>query len=242
MPTFALASLGLTGCLAGEELPGETFVTPLDGQTAIPLDMDLIVQNGPAEVPPDYEIPPVIRVVDLEEGGFVTGDVTVQGDIVRFHPDNGWLGSHRYFWIFDPVEPVPHGPEIAFSDAEAGTAVFDTSVVRLDALGAGLDEDGRACIVLSRRVTVADGGTIRVTANDVEIPEVIVEQLEPGDWSDWPREPLDEGVDVLCLDTVEPLDTGTVLRMWWGTNGPWRVELSEETVEDVIDTLRRVNF
>jgi len=240
--TMLVVALSLAGCAGDDVAQERTWIAPLDGQSGIPLDMQLMVRTGELDLPPDYPIPNLIRVVDLRDGGEVPGRVEVGPERIRFIPDEGWVGDRRFAWTVDPVNPVPHGPELVFPEHLAGTAVFDTSS-SLSVLGAALDDEGRACLVFSRRLTADDDAEVNIDADGVPVDEVVLEYLPEEAWSPWVLAPDDPGLDVICLTTPETFEPGTVIRVWWGEpEVPWRAELQGIGVDELVVALRRGVF
>jgi hypothetical protein len=234
----ALPTIG--GCVGADEGDLATYAAPLHRQTGVPDGLARRVIGAAAEIPPDYPIGDVIRVVDLEGGGFVPGSVQRSGDAdLVFEPYEGWRADRRYAWTVAPPTSVPHGPELAFSADLVGTAVFDTSD-RLDVLGAAFDAAGlQVCVVLSRPFEPAIEDVVRITANDVEIHAVLY-PLDADAWA--PTFDLsddDPGVDVACIDSEEPLEPGTSLRIWWNEEGPWRLDVGEDPSADLVDQMYR---
>lgn len=237
MSRSALLLILLAGC-AGDEAIFPAYIAPVDGQTAVPRDLSLRVQTGPIhELPPAYEVPDLIRVVDLTDGGYVPGRVDVDTDSVRFTPRVRWRSGHRYVWTFDPAKAVPHGPEFGFPDTLEGSAVFDVTADRLDLLDATLDAAGRTCLVFSRRLTADDDGPFAVYA-DGDLQEGTLRELLPVDTT-YALEPLDAGIDTVCLTTPEPLLGDTELTIEWGQHGPWRVTLRDTDLTQIYSELRR---
>ncbi len=231
--------LALAACNSGLELPAQTWITPLDGQTAVALDTPLRVHMGDARIPKDYEVPQMIRVMDLDGEGFLTGQVEVVDDVLQFSPQGGWAQDHHYAWIFDPVDDAPHGPEFEFPDATTGAMPDFKTTEAIEVLGAGLDDLDRPCLVFSRRLQVTDNGEITVTVNGIHLEDTWSEALPEEQWSAFP-ESFD--VDVTCINTSTPLSEGAIMRVWLGEAGPWRAELGAEDIQDTIVRLAWGNY
>ncbi|MBW1877602.1 MAG: hypothetical protein JRI25_06145 [Deltaproteobacteria bacterium] len=236
---FALVLAGLlaVGCDdAGDE---GSFITPLDGQTAVALDALLRVRAPTLGVPPEYPLPELIRVVDLAEGGFVPGEVVDEGDVLSFVPRGSWAVDRRYVWTVDIPEGMPHGPELHIAGQLSGSAVFDTSEA-IAVLAAGLDDDDRACLVLSRRTDVGMMEGARVTADDEEIADLRIELQGPEVWQDQVWVPgLRPEVDLACLVADESIAPGTRLRVWWAGSGPWVADVEDISPAELVVELHR---
>lgn len=234
-----VAAAGLLAACNRMESTEEAFVSPLAGQTGVPLEMDLLVKGGAVEIPPDYPMGEVIRVVDLVDGGFVPGTLTMDGLDLRFAADDGWAEDRRYAWTVDPAAHVPHGPELPIPAHLVGTSAFGTGE-GLDLLGSTLDLDGRACVVASRPTDEADPDDLRVTVNDVALDDAALIKLDPTEWTPgFALDEVDPYVDVWCLETATPLEAGGALRVWWGDSGPWRMEIRDVPVGDLVIELSR---
>jgi len=218
------------------------FIAPLDGQTGYPTGLPITVTSDRIDLPDDYLTPDLIRVSDLDTGAEIVGNLTFSDDGVQFVPNQDWRTNRRYIWTIDPPIPVPHGPELDFPDHLIGTAIFDTSK-RLKLLNAGVDAEGNTCMVFSRTITSDDSGTLRVTVNDIEVEDAIYSILEPASvGNQYTLQPDDEGVSVVCFQTALPIDSGASLRLWWGNEGPWRVDLIDATPDELVRILRRGNY
>jgi hypothetical protein len=227
----------LAGCDDPTLNPQDSFVSPLAGQTGVPSDMELLVRGGAVEIPPDYAVGDVIRVVDLEDGGFVAGQVLMEGWDLRFVPEEPWADGRRYAWTVDPAGHVPHGPELPIPANLVGTSAFGTSEA-IDLLGSTLDDDQRACLVASH--PLEEAGEVRITANDVEVEDVTLEELREIEWvPGFARDPSDPYVQVWCVNSATPIAAGAVLRVWWGEQGPWSLTVREIPVEDLVIELHR---
>jgi len=232
-----LAGLLAVGC---EESGDEgSFIAPLDGQTGIAPDAALEVRAPTLDVPPDYPLPELIRVVDLAEGGFVPGEVLDDGDVLSFVPDLPWAVDRRYVWTVDIPAGIPHGPELHIAGQLSGSAVFDTSQA-VAVLAAGLDDEDRACLVLSRHADPEILEGARVTADDQEVADLAFEVEGPEVWSDELWVPgLHPEVDLACLVTGEPIPPGTRLRVWWADSGPWVADVEEISPAELVIELHR---
>ena len=64
-PAVLIAVVASSGCTADEE-PGPRFISPLDGQTGWDPDVALVVRSEDMDLPEDYALPELLRVVDHE--------------------------------------------------------------------------------------------------------------------------------------------------------------------------------
>jgi hypothetical protein len=241
---------GLLGACEQEAPAGLLpFIAPLDGQTHYPIDLPLRVVSAGIDIPNDYPIPDLIRVSRLDvvcdddpTCGLVSGNIVLDSHGITFTPNDGWRPNRRYAWKVAAPTPVPHGPELSLPEHLVGTAVFDTTP-RLKLLNGGVDEDGRTCMVFSRPIDQArDSGTLRVTINDIEIDDALFSMLGPDELGPgYDLDPDDPGVSVVCLTTEQPITGGASLRLTWGKNGPWRIDLLDATPDELVELLRRGN-
>lgn len=242
MKRWVFACVALVAC----DQPGATddrgYVAPADGQSGVAQYQPLLVRGAAADLPADYPLDPAtIRVVDLEDGGFVEGNLRISGADLLFVPVTGWSQGHRYAWTVSEPLPEAHGPEVGLNDGLIGSAVFSTGA-ELDALGAGLDEaNGQACVVLSRPLQPEDAARIVVSDLLGEVIPVTWALVPSDDLIDDPWEllPGDEGLAVICA-VVPPRDAlPDEVRVQWGDGPPTRLLLERIPVADVIARLRR---
>jgi hypothetical protein len=234
MMRLLLAITFLAGCGGGDSNPPPVYISPFVGQTDVALDTPLFVRHGASQIPPGYPTNEPVRVVDLDQGGFVPGEITVDGDDLSFAPDGGWAAGRRYAWTVDPMYGVPHGPLLGVNDNVDGTGAF-TAGYDPTVLGAGLFQD-TVCLLLSEPW---DEQEFTVTANDVPIDDVSVELIDrpvADDDTDWHSH---FPGDVACLDSAFPVAPGAALRVWWGDRGPWRVIVSAQHPDDLFAVLHR---
>ena len=232
----------------GDQVTERPFIAPLDGQTNYPTDLPIRVVSSEIDIPNDYPIPELIRVSRLDvvcdddsDCGNVPGNVVFDRDGLTFYPNSDWRPNRRYAWKVAPPNAVAHGPDLVFPDHLIGTAVFDTTP-RLKLLNGGVDADGRTCMVFSRPIGEDDSGTLRVTVNDIEIEDAVFSLLGPNDLGPgYDLDPDDPGVSVVCLETDSPIDAGASLRLTWGSNGPWKIDLIAATPDELVESLRRGN-
>ncbi len=229
---------------------GDAYIAPLNGQSAISPEMDLVVHTWSVELPPEYPLPTLMRVVDLETGGLVAGDISKRGNTLRFTPTGGWRPNRRFAWTVNPIEDIPHGPETLVEGNLVGTAVFDTSDT-LNILGATSSSPSEICLIMSRPLLNEDGGDVRVTVNDVELDNDTTTFLLTTDAeynTGFETDPVDAGVHVFCITEIPQerdgeaitVTAGSVVRVWWGEGGPWRQEVQTISVADKLGELRRL--
>lgn len=235
-----LPAIWTTGCDTTESV--RPFIAPLNGQTNYPTTLPLRVVSSDIDIPEGYPLPDIIRVTNADNGLPVEGNISVQSDGIVFTPNDDWRPNRRYVWNVDLPNGVPHGPEVQLPEHLRGVAVFDTTL-RIKMLMAGVDESERTCAVFSRPVDQqTDAGTLRVTINDIEIEDALFQALTAADLG--PPYPLDDddpGVSVICFTTNTPVTEGASLRLWWGSNGPWRMDLVSATPDELVELLRRGN-
>lgn len=245
---LCLAVLLAASACAGSEDPGDRFISPLDGQTGWGVDVSLVVQSQDMDLPPDYALPELVRVVDLDQSGEIPGTTVREGDFLTFTPDRSWPADRRLAWVVDVPRPVPHGPELTFPPELSEPAVFDTSS-RIDVLGGTVDADDRACVVLSRMLDGEDTGSWRVTSGDTDVAGVVGYLVPRSEWGpdlDFPEG--DAGVDVLCFDfggtdpdptEPAPIDSGDQVRLYWNGTDSWLIDMSSGPIVDEVVRLRR---
>lgn len=234
----------LAGCNGGETDSVRAYIAPLDGQSAVAADLRLMLEIGDISMPEDLPIPEdLIRVIDLNEGGDVVGELRREGTRVYFEPVEPWEDGGRYAWSVLPLERHPHGPQFRFPQHLLGTAVFHTSD-SIEMLASGLDSlEERTCMVFSRPLTGADSSAFAVTINDVGVDDAVFEVLEAGDWGlPFALETGDDGVSVVCFSSSSSIEAGARIRVWAGGNGPWNTFLEEKTADDLMIELRRANY
>ena len=241
-----VAPLAMGAC--SDEDPGARFISPLDGQTGWGVDVPLVVQSQDMDLPDDYALPELLRVIDLDQGGIIEGTTVREQDFLTFTPSTSWPANRRFAWVVDVPAPVPHGPELTFPPELDEPAVFDTSS-RIDVLGGSVDDDDRACVVLSRMLDGEDAGTWRVTSGDTDIAGVVGYLVPRSEWGpdlDFPTG--DPGVDVLCFDfggsdpdptEPAPVNPSDQVRLYWNGDQSWLITLSAGPVADEVVRLRR---
>jgi len=246
-----------SACGGDSDIDYDEYISPMDGQTGWNPETALVVVAEGMDIPPDYPLPDLIRVLDLDFGGFVPGRTERFEDSLRWTPleplptdcdpqDAEDLGC-RFGWVVDVPEPVPHGPELSFPDILEEPAVFDTST-RIDVLGGSIDAEGQACLVMSRKLTAGDTETWTLEIDGEELTDVVGSLADPADWAAGLELPEgDDGVDVLCfegLDGSNPddppfVEPGDRVRLTWGQQGPWVVEMDDGPILDTVERLRR---
>lgn len=240
----------LAACSGGDELVGEQYISPLDGQTGWDPEQPLVAVAEDMDLPPDYPLPELIRVVDINRGGFVAGETIMAEGRVSFTPDEPF-GEGRYGWVVDVPEGVPHGPELDFPELLQIESRFDTTD-RLDVLGGSVESAGdtvNACVVLSRRTTPDDDDSWTLEVGGEPVTELVGALADPAEWAaDLEFPEGDDGVDVICFTAPadndpeeEPLvAAGDLVRFRWGAQEPITVEMSDGPILDVVQRLRRV--
>ena len=142
----------LLGC-SEDPLNPRGQIAPLDGQTKVALDQDLILVAPGLQAPSDASLPDdLIQVIDLEAGGFVTGDLTLDGDTIHFTPAAPWRQGVDYLWTVQQPLPEARRTQVALPTRLLGDATFragNGSAV----LDAGVNTEGHVCLLLSRRVS-----------------------------------------------------------------------------------------
>jgi hypothetical protein len=228
-------ALALAGC-GGEAPVPIAYVVPADGQTAVPAELPLFVYAPDLTLPEDWPGGAWIRVVDLDRGGFVEGEVDRDGPAWTFTPRGGWRAGTRYGWTLDLPVAQAHGPQFDGGEVE-GVAVFDTRPEPV-ALAAATDDDGSLCLVFSAPVDRAALTDARLAVDDELVDEPRLAALDEGLWDpDLPeRPPGDPGVSVACAAGAP---SGALARVWLGARGPWLVEISPESPAVVVAELHR---
>jgi hypothetical protein len=244
--------LALTACGTPDAPPpGDHYLSPLDGQTAWSREGALTAVAEDMDLPPDYPLPDLIRVVDLASGGLVAGTVERGDGFLRFTPERRFRANARYAWSVDVPEPLPHGPSLGFPAALAQAAVFDTSD-DVAVLAATREADNRLCLVMSRLLGADDEGTWSLNAEGEAIAPTAAAIVPREEWAaDFAFPAGDPGVDALCFAPPtlpeEPEDeapgrwprVGETLRIGWGDRGPFTVDVAEGPFTDAIVALRR---
>lgn len=232
--------LALSACVAPYGDPAPAHIAPLDGQTAVAGTVPLRAETGGLDLPPDVPVPSeTIRVVDLDGGGLVAGEVVRDQHTLRFEPKRPWVAGHTYVWT------VSDGPDdtrqlgLDLPEAILGDARFragDGDAV-LDAVYS--DRTGDLCLVLSR--TVDGAPDLALTVNDQPVEptwhlraEDGIAQLENTLHRD------DPGVSLACTTDLPTVEAGTRVRAWWGESGPWSFVVAASALRGVTDPLRRV--
>ena len=215
------------------------YIAPFDGQTAIPLDLAPVVRGGAAEVPPEYPMGELIRLVDLDAGGFVPGNTVTDGDDLRFFPDTGFASGRRYGWVIDEIVGVPHGPTLSLPDGATGTAVFSTAD-NARPVAAAISE-GRTCVFLSAPIGEVDFQVARLEVNGVFVEPLGVRIMPTADFEfdGLVRDAGDEGASVACFTTDPVAGPGATLRVWWAAEDPVRLQIADGDLSDVLADLYR---
>ncbi|MCO4743638.1 MAG: hypothetical protein KC912_02540 [Proteobacteria bacterium] len=234
----------LIGCADASESGDASWIAPFDGQTAFSPDQDLVVSMRGVAVPDDYPLNDLIQVMDLLDGGRVPGEVTLTGDTVRFSPDAPWESDRRCGWtVYDPLE-IAHGPEVHLPDGTEGTAVFEVSD-NIHVLDATVGEvDGSVCLLLSRPSEDALELDVWVQAAEYSLTA----EVQPDSREDYALADTDAGAGVRCFESPEALAAGDAIRLQIAgtgdlfTQGPWRLELSEAPIVELLAARRRASL
>lgn len=237
-----VAILLLGACDPPDEKAKAGYIAPLDGQSNVATNTDLLVHTGGLDLPEKYAIPQnFIQVVDLSDGGFVDGEVVRDGDDLRFLPDKPWKEDNRYVWSLSQVPQLPRSPEVHIPQHLIGEAVFDTSpeIEILDLLLDSADsDDARPCALFSREI-VAPNAQVVVTLDDTIVDEVTFDIYSEDEWnSTFKSTDNDPGVSVVCFNIAE-LQGDESLRLWWNESGPWQADLAPGKLEQSLKARRR---
>ncbi|MFK7926595.1 MAG: hypothetical protein AB8H79_00285 [Myxococcota bacterium] len=256
MPTLSLTralaallvvtAVGTSACEETGLVPLQRFISPLDGQTGWDPNTPLVIRDEGMSVPPDYPLPALVRVVDIDLGGFIEGRTERNGSTLIFTPDSAFEADKRYGWVVDMPEPVPHGPELVFAETLQEPAVFDTTS-DIDVLAGTLGDDGQVCLVLSRLLTAEDTGNWSIEVDGERVDNVVGSLLDRTEWLGALSFPEgDDGVDVFCFDPPDsspsefPLVTdGARVRLYWGARDPWLIEVNAGAPFSAVERLRR---
>jgi hypothetical protein len=245
------ASTLFAGCTEPDSQAEASWVSPLDGQTGWDPAQPLVAFSNTMDIPPDYPLPELVRVVDIDEGGVIPGRVERSSTLITFTPDDPLPENRRFGWVIDVPDPVPHGPSLVVPDRLREPLVVDTSP-RIDVLAGSVDDVGLVCVVLSRVLTGEDRGSWRLAVGPVEVGEAVGFLVPRSEWGpdlDLPEGDL--GVDVLCFDFAgsgepnpdptepPPVSAGEEIRLWWGDSGPWLITLAEGSIVGEVNRLRR---
>lgn len=260
-----LSTLFAGACATQDSPPeGDRYLSPLDGQTAWDPEQPLVVLAEDKAIPPDYPLPDIIRVVDLQTGGIVPGLIEQGPDFLRFTPSSPFRSGRRYAWTVDVPDPLPHGPDLFLPEPLREPAVFDTSD-RIDALAVTREDDRRLCVVLSRMVRGTDEGAWSINVSGLAIPVTVLRLLPQGAWAAELEFPIgDPGVDVVCFDAPRPPagaipddddddgapsndddpqelwpQVGQTVRLTWGDRNSWVLPVQAGPVVDAVIDLRR---
>ncbi len=234
--SLSIAAILLLGaCDPPEDPRGVGFIAPLDGQSNVATNQDLLIRTGGLDLPDKYAIPQsFIQVVNLTEGGFVSGEVVRDEDDIRFLPNKAWEADTRYVWSISQIPALPRTPEYDFPENLTGEAVFDTSPA-VDVLDIGLEEDEegkglRPCGLFSREI-VAPNAEVNITIDDVIVDDVTFDIYSEDEWAkeSYKRVQDDPGVSVVCFNGIGDLEGGESLRLWWNESGPWQAILDSGT-------------
>ena len=228
----------LCACAPETGDPGPAFIAPLDGQTGVPEDLDLMIATGGLDLPADYPVAQeALRVVDLEAGGFVKGELRRESADLLFRPDGGWKAGHRYTWTLADVPAGPRQPQHELPPEILGEASFQ-AVDGTAVLDAGIGNLGAICLLLSRAVDEMPAD-LALTLNDEAVDGTW--EIRP-EWAPGRRIRLlqeDPGVNLACLLDPPALTGGESVRVWWGDDGPWHFTLDFVDAEALSKEERR---
>ena len=233
-----LPLLVLCACAPVEPQPRQPYIAPLDGQTAVAPSVDLLVSTGGLDLPPDYPVDAnTIRVVDLDEGGLVKGEVWRDGSDLYFTPKDEWTSGHTYAWTIADTPSDGRQPQHDLPIEVLGDATFragDGAAV----LDAGVGNLGAICLLLSRAVaSVPPDLRMTVNGDPVDGTWEIRDEWAPGRRIKLLAE--DAGVKLACLLDAPPVQGGESLRVWWGAEGPWHFPLDFVDAEALAAEERR---
>lgn len=214
--------------IAGCTQTSDFSISPMDGLTAVSPDEPLVAYGAAREIPPGYPLGDLITVVDLADGGYVDGEVMVEGTDLSFYPAQNWSGDRRYAWTVGEDEHVTHGPELPIPEESRGTAVF-SRIGRPEALGAW-SEDPDVCVLLSQPEVALNVRDLRLTVNDVAVESFNLHEVALG---------VDAPVTGVCISATLPIGAGSTLRVWWGNEGPWRFNAEDTSSDALIQRLTR---
>ena len=244
--TLFVTAISLLGaCDPPDDDAGLGFIAPLDGQSNVATNADLLVRTGGLDVPEKYALPQnFIQVVNLSDGGFVAGEVVRDGDDILFLPAKAWQPDTRYVWSLSQIPQLPRAPEIRIPEHLTGEAVFDTAPVLevLDIVLEEVDDLAMPCALFSREIT-APNALVTVTIDGVLVDDVHFEVYAEGDWNKGYKGALnknDPGVSIVCFD-VPDIVGGESFRVWWNESGPWQAILEPGQMTKSLKARRRSN-
>lgn len=232
-----LLCLLLLACRAEPEM-GDIWISPVDGKTDVELHVPLRVHVGGLQLPPDYPVPDdFIRVVDVESGGFVPGRILPSHDVLSFIPDGGWEPGKQYVWSVGVLPTLDRGPEHFFPEAVYGEATFATTQ-HLDVLEGIVQNDGRVCLMLSRKL-LRVFEMVRMTVDEIPVdPGPVALHAESLWLDDFPVELIDQGVTIACFSELQ-VEPGASVRVWWGSRPPFQTHVERRDMRDVLVQRRR---
>jgi hypothetical protein len=220
-----LLLLALGSCSV-EELA--RFVTPWDGQAAVPLDEPLVVRLPELDFPPDEPVPTdLVQVVDLEDGGFVAGTLTRAGRDVVFRPDAPWSPERAYAWTVARPVARARQPVFEVADEVLGEAIFTTAPI-VALLDAALD-DGRLCLLFG-------------TAPDPLLDLTVGDEVHPAvGWESWDLgSDLFDGLDeahpatAACLSQEVAAEVGQAVRFTDADGASSQVIVRSDSLVDAL--------
>ncbi len=183
-------------------------ISPADGRSDVGAFQPLVLLRTDLSFAP---IPPLIRVVDLEVGGYVPGLMEVLPEGVAFIPDEPWPRDRYFAWtVEEPLDP-PRQPTVDI-DGFGDTFVFNT-YNRPEVLGVAYDGPDGICIVASQPLLLADLQRFEITTSTgISLTPIDTRIPEPNrlDVLDLPEE--DAGLGTACLTFGQPVDPSMQLR------------------------------
>ncbi len=217
----------------------DVYVSPLDGQTGVSVELPLLVRTDGMELPPEAALPAdFISVVALDEEGFVEGAITRTGDDVRFRPRGGWRPDARYAWRVEAFSEGTRRPEARVPPILVGEAVFSTGR-ELWLLDLTLDpEIGELCAIFSRPIAPGDADRITLTVDDKPQPARAFTAFTEARFHQVWLPDKDHGVSVACA-LLEDVAPGDAVRMWLEPDGPWLRGVDERPVAELLMQRRR---
>lgn len=211
-------------------------IAPADGQSDVGAFQPLVVL-GDVGFPAEAPVPQVIEVIDLVEGGFVSGVTVRQGDGLAFVADEPWPPDRSFLWtLAQPLDEVRR-PEIELPAAVLGSAVFRTDN-RFDVLAATVPATDELCLVASRPVLSADLATLDLASGGEALAVGSVRYLEPSQLTGVELPDGDAGLGGVCLVVTPAIVPGAMLRVQTFA-GSALLPVGADDVVTVTDTLRR---
>ena len=170
----------LAACATVETEVG--FVSPFDGQTDWPPEAALQIHLPEPALPKGQPTPQdLVRVVDLDQGGFVVGELVHDGNDLWFFPDEPFIAGHRFAWQIDVASIQAREPELHIPASIGGEGVFATHP-QVDVLDVVHPGSGELCVLFSRTPRASDQILVAVDGVPTDMSEareVTVPGIEP---------------------------------------------------------------